>query len=177
MAQTDHVRRKKGCDVRNSRRVLIACLAVLQLALVVRSAVAAPMAHGRFNDVTVPEFSIPGQRLDFSATAVNDGDSTGWFRICVIRVGPPLTEYFPSEFNQAYAEEAVHCSETSQIDPGAKYTFESQKFRMLSVPSVTFWILLAVQQQAPIATSEDGTDFTNLTIDELREVVITNLYA
>jgi hypothetical protein len=143
----------------------------------VQLAVAAPIAHGRFNGLNAPEFSIPGQRLDFSATAVNDGESTGWFRICVIRVYPPLTKYFPSEFNQAYAEEAVHCSETSQIDPGAKYTFDSQKFRMLSVPSVTFWVLLAVQQQSPISTSDDGSDFINLTLDELREVVITNLYA
>jgi len=163
--------------MRNPKCILIACLMVLQLALVVRFAVAAPMAHGRFNDVIAPEFSIPGQRLDFSATAVNDGDSTGWFRICVIRVYPPRTKYFPSQFDQTYDEQAIHCSETLQRDPAGKITFESQKFLMLSVPSVTFWILLAVQQQAPIPNSEDGSDFTNLTIDELREVVITNLYA
>jgi len=177
MAESSHLVGRKGCSVRNSKRILIACLAILQLALVIESAVAAPMAHGRFNDVNAPEFSIPGQRLDFFATAVNDGDSTGWFRICVIRVYPPRTTYFPSEFDQTYDEQAVHCSETSQVDPGAKYTFESLKFRMLSVPSVTFWVLLAVQQQAPIPTSEDASDFTNLTVDELREVVITNLYA
>jgi hypothetical protein len=134
------------------------------------------MAHGRFNGLTAPEFSIPGQRLDFSATAVNDGDTTGWFRICVVRVAPSLRDYYPSEFNQATDEMAVHCSETSEIDAGGRVTFDSYKFRMLSVPSVTFWILLIVQQQAPIPSSEDGNDFINLTIDELREVVITNLY-
>jgi hypothetical protein len=177
MAENSHVLGRKGCNVRKSKSILIACLAILQLALVVQFAVAAPMAHGRFNGVNAPEFSIPGQRLDFSATAVNDGDSTGWFRICVIRVSPPLRKYFPSQFDQTYDEQAVHCSETLQIDPGAKTTFESYKFRMLSVPSVTFWVLLTVQQEAPIPTSEDGNDFINLTIDELREVVITNLYA
>lgn len=176
MAKTRHVLIRKGSNVRNLKCILIACLAVLQLALVVQSAVAASMAHGRFNGLNAPEFSIPGQRLDFSATAVNDGDSAGWFRICVIKVYPPLTKYFPSEFNQAYDDQAVHCSEVSQIDPGGTITFESYKFRMLSVPSVTFWILLAVQQQAPIPNNEDGSDFINLTIDELREVVITNLY-
>jgi hypothetical protein len=176
MAETNHVLGRKGSNVRNSKSILIACLAVLQLALLVQLAVAAPMAHGRFNDVNAYEFSIPGQRLDFSATAVNDGDSTGWFRICVIRVGPNLTEYFPSEFNQVYDTKAVHCSETLQTDPGGTITFESMKFLMLSVPSVTFWILLTVQQQAPIPSSEEGSDCINLTVDELREVVISNLY-
>jgi len=163
--------------VRNSKRILIGCLMMVQLALVVRFAVAAPMAHGRFNDVKAPEFSIPGTRLEFSATAVNDGDSAGWFRICVIRVGPPYHEYFPSESDQTTSEQAVHCSETLPTDPGEKMTFESIKFRMLSVPNATFWILLTVQQQAPIPSSEDGSDFINLNVDELREVVITNLYA
>jgi hypothetical protein len=143
---------------------------------VIQFAVAAPIAHGRFNDVNAPEFSIPGQRLDFSATAVNDGDSTGWFRICVIRVEPNRARYFSWEFDDTYDERAVHCSETSQVDPGGKVTFESQKFRMMSVPSITFWILLTVEQQAPIPINEDGDDYINLTVDELREVVITNLY-
>jgi hypothetical protein len=135
------------------------------------------MAHGTFNGVTAPEFSIPGQRLDFSATAVNDGDSTGWFRICVIRVAPSLIDYYPSEFNQGKDEMAVHCSEDSEVDPGGRVTFDSYKFRMLSVPSVTFWVLLVVQQESPIPSSEDELDFINLTIDELRVVVTTNLFA
>jgi hypothetical protein len=135
------------------------------------------MAHGRFNGLTAPEFSIPGQRLDFSATAVNDGDSTGWFRICVIRVAPSLIDYYPSEFNQGKDEMAVHCSEDSEVDPGGRVTFDSYKFRMLSVPSVTFWVLLVVQQESPIPSSEDELDFINLTIDELRVVVTTNLFA
>ena len=56
-------------------------------------------------------------------------------------------------------------------------TFQANKFRMMSVPSETFWILLTVQQQAPIPTSDDGSDFINLNIDELREAVVTNFYA
>jgi len=50
------------------------------------------------------------------------------------------------------------------------------KFLMMSVPNMTFWILLTVQQQAPIPNS-DGSDITNLTIDDLTTVVLTNLYA
>jgi hypothetical protein len=134
------------------------------------------MAHGTFNGVDAPGFAVPGGRLVFSATAVNDGDSTGWFRICVIAF-PPLNEYFPSERNEVRDSRAVHCSKTLPTDPGGKMTFESNKFRMLSVPSETFWILLTVQQQAPLPNSEDGSDFTNLNIDELREVVVTNFYA
>lgn len=169
---------KKGSNVRNSKRILIACLFVLQLAMLVRFAFAEPMAHGRFNDVIAPEFSVPGNRLDFSATAVNYGDSAGWFRICVIRTGPNRATYFHwEEFDQTYDEQAIHCSKTWQVDPGDKVTFESQKFRMLSVPSVTFWILLTVQQQAPILGSEDGSDLINLSVDDLRDVVVTNLYA
>lgn len=162
--------------MRNVRCTLIACLAILQLALVVRFAVAAPMAHGSFNGVNAPVSAGPGWELDFSATAVNDGDSTGWFRICVIRVGPPLMIYYPLRNDESRDSQAIHCSKTLPTDPGAQMTFESNKFRMLSVPNVTFWVLLTVQQQAPVPNS-DGTDFTNLTIDELREVVITNLYA
>ena len=177
IAEGREIRAKKGSNVRNSKRILIACLFVLQLAMLVRFAFAEPMAHGRFNHVWAPEFSIPGQRLDFSATALNDGDSTGWFRICVIRTEPNRATYFHWEFDQTYEERAVHCSKTSQVDPGDTVTFESQKFRMLSVPNVTFWILLTVQQQAPILGSEDGSDLINLNVDELREVIVTNLYA
>ena len=177
MAETSEVVRRKGSNVRNAKRILIACLVILQLALVVRFAVAAPMAHGRFNDVNAPEFSIPGYRLDFSATAINYGDSTGWFRICVIKVAPPYHQYFPSEWDEVRDERAVHCSATLPTDPGGTITFESKKFRMLSVPSETFWILLTVQQQAPIPNGGDESDIINLTVDELRQVVITNLYA
>jgi hypothetical protein len=152
---------------------------ILQMALVVRFAVAAPMAHGRFTDVQDPEYQVPGGILLFDATAVNDGDSTGWFRICVIRVGPSYHEYFPNPLDQVTDEKAVQCSGTTSIDPGATITFESFKFRMLSVPNETFWVLLTVQQKAPISISNsaDGSDFVNLTVDELRQIVITNLYA
>ena len=162
--------------MRNTKWVLIACLAILQLASVVRFAAAVPMAHGRFTSFNDPEFSIPGARLDFSATAVNDGDATGWFRICVIKVDPALTKYYRVGFDETRDQEAIHCSATLPTVPGGTITFESNKFRMLSVPSMTFWILLAVQQQAPIS-SGDGSDITNLTIDELQNVVLTNLYA
>ena len=124
-----------------------------------------------------PEYQLPGALLVFDATAVNDGDSTGWFRICVIRVGPSYHEYFPNPLDQVTDEKAVHCSRTTLTDPGATITFESNKFRMLSVPNETFWVLLTVQQQAPISGSEDGSDLINLTVDELRQIVITNLYA
>jgi hypothetical protein len=135
------------------------------------------MAHGTFISVTDPEFSIPGTRLNFSATAINDGDATGWFRICVIKVDPAITKYYDlSGFDEVRDQEAVHCSATLPTAPGAQITFDSYKFLMLSVPSMTFWILLTVQQQAPIPNS-DGSDIINLTIDELREVVLTNLYA
>jgi len=167
----------KGTNMRRTKYLLIACLAVLQLALVVRFAAAAPMAHGRFNGVDAPEFAVPGGRLIFSATSVNDGDSTGWFRICVIRVAPSYHEYFPNPRDQVRQEQAVHCSQTLPTDPGQGMTFQSNKFRMMSVPNETFWILLTVQQQAPIPGSEDGSDFINLNIDELREAVVTNFYA
>ena len=161
-----------------AKYVLIACLMILQVALVVRFAVAAPMAHGRFTDVQDPGYTTPGALLVFDATAVNDGDSTGWFRICVIRVGPSYHEYFPNPLDQVTDETAVHCSRTTSIDPGATITFESSKFRMLSVANETFWVLLTVQQQAPISDSSsvDGSDFVNLTVDELRQIVIMNLY-
>ena len=148
---------------------------ILQMSLVVRFAVAAPMAKGSFTDVHDPGYSVPGGLLFFDATAVNDGDSTGWFRICVIRVGPSYHEYFPNPLDQVTSETAVHCSRTTPTDPGATITFESSKFRMLSVPSETFWVLLTVQQQAPISGSEDGSDLINLTVDELRVIVVTNL--
>jgi len=176
MPWTSHVLGKKGSNVRNKKSILIACLAILQLALAVRFAAAAPMAHGTFISVTDPEFSLPGTRLHFSATAVNDGDATGWFRICVIKVSPALTEYYKVGPDETRDQEAVHCSATLPTDPGAQITFDSMKFLMMSVPNMTFWILLTVQQQAPILNS-DGSDITNLTIDELRIVVLTNLYA
>jgi hypothetical protein len=160
-----------------AKYVLIACLAILQVALVVRFAVAAPMAHGTFTDVHDPEYQVGGGILLFDATAINDGDATGWFRICVIKVGPSYHEYFPNPLDQVTSEEAVHCSRTTPIDPGATITFESMKFRMLSVPNETFWVLLTVQQQAPISSSEDGSDLINLNVDELRQIVITNPYA
>jgi hypothetical protein len=162
--------------VRNTKCILIACLAILQLASVVRFAAAVPIAHGRFTSLNDPEFSIPGARLDFSATAVNDGDATGWFRICVIKVDPALTKYYRVGFDETRDQEAIHCSATLPKDPGETITFESNKFRMLSVPSMTFWILLTVQQQAPISNS-DGSDITNLSIDDLRDLVLMNLYA
>lgn len=168
--------------MRNAKLVLIVTLAVLQVALAAHLAVAAPVAHGRFNEVTVngatdPEYAAGGQRLSFSATAVNDGDSTGWFTICVVRVDPPLTSIWPSKFNQVYKEYAVNCNEVVPTDPGGKFTFVSNKWLMLSVPvgtSVTFWVMLFVQQQEPIPTSDDGSDYINLTIDELRVVVLTS---
>jgi hypothetical protein len=166
----------KESNMRKSKYILIACLAVIQVTLVFRFAAAAPMAHGVFNGVDAPEWSVPGGRLVFSATALNDGDSTGWFRICFIRFGPSYHEYFPNPLDQVREEWAVHCSKTLPTDPGQRMTFQSNKFRMMSVPNETFWILLTVQQQAPIPGSEDGTDFTNLTIDELRVQVVTNLY-
>jgi hypothetical protein len=169
--------RQKGTNMPKAKYILIACLTMLQVALVVRFAVAAPMAHGRFIDVHDPGYQVPGTVLIFDATAVNDGDSTGWFRICVIKVGPPYHEYFPNPRDSVTDEKAVHCSRTTPTDPGATITFESNKFRMLSVPSETFWVLLTVQQQAPISVSEDGNDLINLSVDELREIVITNLYA
>jgi hypothetical protein len=162
--------------MRKAKLILTVCLAVLQVALVVRSAVAVPMARGSFSSVNDPGFAFPGGKLVFSATAVNDGDSTGWFRICVIKVSPPYHEYFPSSLDQVYDEEAVHCSATSPLDAGQTMTFESNKFRMLSVPSETFWILLTVQQQAPILGGADGSELINLTIDDLRVVVVTNFY-
>jgi len=166
----------KGLNMRKTKYILIASLAVLQLALVVRFAAAAPIAHGVFNGVNAPEFAIPGGKLVFWATALNDGDSTGWFRICVIRVGPSFHEYFPNPLDEVREEKAVHCSQTLPTDPGQTMTFQSDKFRMMSVPNETFWILLTVQQQAPLPGSEAESDFTNLNIDELREAVVTNFY-
>lgn len=162
--------------MRKAKYIVIACLMVLQVAVAVRFAAAVPMARGSFTDVTDPGFSVPGGILQFSATALNDGDATGWFRICVIRVGPSYHEYFPNPLDQVRSEEAVHCSTTMSLDPGQTMTFASNKFRMMSVPNETFWILLTVQQQAPIV-SDDGSDFTNLTVDELMPVVVTNFLA
>ena len=165
--------------MRKAKYIVMACLMVLQVAAAVRFAAAVPMAHGTWDSsdpITAPGFSVPGGLLQFSATAFNDGDATGWFRICVIRVGPSYHEYFPNPLDQVRSEEAVHCSQTLPTDPGQTMTFTSQKFRMMSVANETFWVLLTVQQQAPIA-NDDGSDLTNLTVDELTQVVVTNLYA
>jgi hypothetical protein len=167
----------KRLNMRKAKYVVVACLMVLQVAVAVRFAAAVPMAHGTWDsDVTAPEFSVPGGLLDFSATALNDGGATGWFRICVVKVGPPYHEYFPNPLDQVTSERAVHCSKTVPTDPGQTMTFDSQKFRMMSVANETFWVLLTVQQQAPIM-SDDGSDLTNLTVDELTQVVVTNLFA
>jgi len=173
MAETSQLLRKKESRVRNSRAILISCLVALQLALLVRCAFAVPMARGSLTDVNIPEYAIPGTRLAFSATAVNDGDSTGWFRICFVHVSPPLSAFYPS-LDQTRESEAVHCSMTIPLDPGQTITFQSAKFRMQSVPNTTFWALLTVQQHEPISNSDDGSDLINLTVDDLRVVVITN---
>ena len=166
---------EKGSNMRKAKHILIACLAILQVLIATRFAVAVPMARGGFTSVDDPGFAMPGGILVFSATAVNDGDSTGWFRICVIKVSPlPPNANLRDEVRD---EQAVHCSVTLPIDPGGSITFESNKFRMLSVPNETFWILLTVQQQAPIPGSEDGSDLINLTVDDLRVIVVTNFYA
>lgn len=146
---------------------------VLQVALAVRFAAAVPMAHGTFNGVDAPEYAGPGAILQFSATALNDGDATGWFRICVIKVGPSYHQYFPNPLDQVREDIAVHCSKTLPTDPGQRMTFDSYKWRMLSVPNETFWILLTVQQQKPIG---DESDLINVNVDELRVVVVTNVY-
>ena len=171
--EDDSMKCQKGSNVKNRKFVLIATLAVLQVALALQFAVAAPMAHGSFNGVQGPGFSVPGGKLTFSATAVNNGDSTGWFRICVIHVGPD--NYFPNPLNEVSDITAVHCSKTLPTEPGERMTFTSDKFRMRSVPSETFWILLTVQQQAPILGGED--DIINLSVDDLRTEIVTNLYA
>jgi hypothetical protein len=163
--------------MRKAKHILVACLAILQVVLAIRFAVAAPMARGSFTNVDDPGFAMPGGILVFSATAVNDGDSVGWFRICLIKVAP-----MPPNANlrgdEVRDEQAVHCSTTLPRDPGETITFESNKFRMLSAPDETFWILLTVQQQAPIpGSSDDGSDLINLTVDDLRIIVVTNFYA
>jgi len=160
--------------MRYAKRLLIATLLIVQTLSLLHFAAAASMARGRFNDVHAPEFSAPGNRIFMSATAVNDGDSGGWFRICFIRVGPLISEYFPSHWTQVRDEQAVHCSETLPTAAGTTYTFESNKFLMQSVPSVTFWVLLTVQQEQPIAVG--GDDAINMTVDDLRVVVVTNLF-
>ena len=161
--------------MRKAKPILIATLAVLQALCVLQFAFAVPMAHGRFNDVSAPSFAVPGGKIIVAATAVNDGDSAGWFRICVVRVDPPLWKYFPGG-HWAWKEVAVHCSETQQVAAGEQLTFRSTIFRMLSVPAVTYYVVLAVQQDEPIPVGEEGNVFINLTVDELRVVVVTNLY-
>lgn len=168
---------QKGLNMRKTKFVLIASLTVLQMALALQFAVAAPMAHGSFNGVTGPGYALPSGKLTFIATAVNDGDSTGWFRICVIHLGPNTNDYFPNPRDEVSDEVGVHCSKTLQTEPGERMTFTSDKFRMRSVPSETFWILLAVQQQSPILGGEDGTDIINLSVDDLRAEIVINLYA
>jgi hypothetical protein len=168
---------QKGLNMRKTKFVLIASLTVLQMALALQFAVAAPMAHGSFNGVQGPGYALPSGKLTFIATALNDGDSTGWFRICVIHLGPNTNDYFPNPRDEVSDEVGVHCSKTVQTEPGERMTFTSDKFRMRSVPSETFWILLAVQQQSPILGGEDGTDIINLSVDDLRTEIVINLYA
>jgi len=161
--------------MRRAKPILIATLAVLQALCVLQFAFAVPMAHGRFNDVSAPSFSVPGGKIIVAATAVNDGDSAGWFRVCVIRVDPPLWKYFP-EGHWAWKEWAVQCSETQQVAAAEEFTFRSTVILMLSVPAVTWWVVLTVQQDELIPVGEEGNVFINVNVDEVRVVVVTNLY-
>jgi len=163
--------------MRKAKQILITCLVLMQAALLLRSAFAVPMARGGFTKIDDPGYATPGAILRFSATAVNDGDATGWFRICVVRVAPSYHSYFPSQVDQVYDEKAVHCSKTLQLDPGETITHESSKWRMMSVPSETFWILLTVQQNAPIVDGSDDSDIINMAVDDLSVAVVTNVYS
>jgi hypothetical protein len=130
------------------------------------------MAHGRFNGISAPPFLSPGQKIEITATAVNDGDAKGYFRICVMKVAPLLGDYYP-EYGGLIREWAIHCSRTSTLLAGETYTFESNKLLMQTLPNATLWIVLVVQQQDIIVGAGED-DILNMSIDEITEVTIVN---
>ena len=98
-----------------------------------------------------------------------------------MRVDPSLVSVlYSNPRNQEYKEYAINCDETVPTDPGGKVTYVetgNSMPLMLSVPvgtTVTFWVVLYVEQQEPIPISADGSDYINLTIDELRVIVLTS---